>query len=213
MEKFEIEYLGSNIVIVPNSINNDPEDIYEALGEIDIVECNEISYGGESILVDSTRSIYRLTTSNLKKLMQGESAVLIKDSTLADYVDLNVPGTRQFLAWYFGTTTGHRDHKREEEQAIRMLFEEQGWVCTDPDTMQFRLELIPNKEYRFVQRNLYPDGSQIWVFDEYNIDEEEIETLIDACSSFGYSKEDVEKWISLGESTDLILECIFEIRN
>jgi hypothetical protein len=60
---------------------------------------------------------------------------------------------------------------------------------------------------------MYPDGSQIWVFDEYNIDEEEIETLIDACSSFGYSKEDVEKWISLGESTDLILECIFEIRN
>lgn len=213
MKEFDISYIGSSIVIVPTSDNNDLEDIYDALGEVDIVECNEISYDGESILVDSARNVYRFTVSDLKKLMNGESVALMKDSTLTDYVDLNKPETRKFLAWYFATTTGHRDHIREEEQAIRVLLEEQGWVCTDPDTMQFRLEIKPNKVYRFVQRTLYPDGSQIWVFDEYNIDEEEVGRLVDACSSFGYDEETVKSWISIGVSSDLILECLFESSN
>lgn len=212
-EKFDISYLGSNIVINVKDDNWELEDLYEQLGDIDIVECNEISYTGESILVDSARNVYLLSTSCMSDIRNHSGTVLCLHNNLVDYVDLNKYETRKFLAWYFATTTGHGNEEQEQREAIKLMFENVDWVCTDPDTMQFRKELIPGKEYRFVQCNKYPDGTQNWVFDEYDIDEEEVETLVDACASFGYSKEDVEKWISLGESTDLILECLFETQN
>ena len=212
-KKFDISYLGENIIV--NVLNKDweIEDFYEELGDIDIVECNEIAYSGESILVDSARDVFEVPNSVFYKLRNEGRDVILKVSSLVDYVDLDKPETRRFLAWYFATTTGHRDEIKEQDDAIKIMFEQAGWDCTDPDNLQFRLEIEADEEYRFCQRTLFPDKSQQWVFDEYKYSEIEHVELMEACKNFGYTHQQIDRWICEGEEIPLMLECLFETQN
>lgn len=210
-KKFNIEYRSNSLVIERLTDDYELEDLYEALGDIDIIECNEISYDGESILVDSSRGVFRLTNMSIRELHISTTVSLVKESSLLNYVNLSNPDTRSFLAWYYSTTTGHGDENKEQEQAIKTMFEEEGWVCTDPDQMQFRYEVHEGEEYEFVQRDVYPDGLQVWHRECYTYSDEDYSDIMNACLSFRYSAEQIDKWMSEGEEIPLMLECLFEL--
>jgi len=91
--------------------------------------------------------------------------------------------------------------------------EDGGWVCTDIDTNQYRRKLdtmvFEFKEDRVIDPVIGKVGEfqAIIDVDLYSLDE-----ILEACSAFGYSKEDVRKWWKDESNWDLIAECIFELK-
>lgn len=98
--------------------------------------------------------------------------------------------------------------KEEVEQLIN-----NGWEVTDPSCNQMRKELIEDKTYSFREdRLINPDTKETKVFKRtLNYDAYQWSELVNACETFGYTVEQVDKWITEGEEIPLMLECIFEL--
>lgn len=91
----------------------------------------------------------------------------------------------------------------------------EGWVLTDPDCNQLRLEVEPDQIYIFREdRLINPETGETEVYEsEMNINDYDWWEKVDACESFGYNAQQVDKWITEGEEIDLILECLFELES
>ena len=98
--------------------------------------------------------------------------------------------------------------KEEVEQLIA-----NGWEMTDPSCNQMRKELIEDQSYTFCEdRLINPDTKETEVFEKtLDIDDYSWSEIINACETFGYTAEQIDKWITEGEEIPLILECIFEL--
>ena len=212
-KKFNITYQGEDIRIRVLDKEWELEDLYSELGDLDIVECNEIGSDGLSTLIDSKRNVYIIYNIPLSALKFYGVTTICKVAHLIDYINLNLKSHRDFLAWYYSTARGYGDELTQQDKAIKLMFEEAGWVCTDPGTMQFRSTIVEDEEYRFYQRTVYPDGYQDWVTDTYKFSEERYEDLMQSCLSFGYEYEDIDSWIRERKEIDLMLECLFELQN
>lgn len=90
------------------------------------------------------------------------------------------------------------------------------WTITDPDTNQMYRAVrdepltLEFKEDRLIdpitgETEVYQSTMCI---DDYNWRE-----IVDACAPFGYTAEQVDKWLVEGEETELILECLFELES
>jgi hypothetical protein len=88
-----------------------------------------------------------------------------------------------------------------------------GWEVTDPSCNQMRKELIEDKTYSFREdRIINPETKESEVFeDTLDYDDYQWSELVNACETFGYTVEQVDKWITEGEEIALMLECIFEL--
>lgn len=88
-----------------------------------------------------------------------------------------------------------------------------GWVLTDPSCNQYRKEIVKNQIYEFKEERLTNPISG--ATDEYknilDFNKCTPDQLIDACSTFGYSREEVQDWISGNHNIELMLECLFEL--
>jgi hypothetical protein len=90
-----------------------------------------------------------------------------------------------------------------------------GWVLTDSDCNQLRFEVEPNQIYTFREDRLIdPETGETEVYEsDMNINDYVWTEIVDACESFGYDAQQVDKWLSEGEEIDLILECLFELES
>ena len=88
-----------------------------------------------------------------------------------------------------------------------------GWVCTDPDTKQYRLEITPNIEYEFrEERLLHPERKTTYIYySTMNINNYSGTEVLRACAAFGYHPGDVVHWALKRLNIPLILECLFEM--
>jgi hypothetical protein len=87
-----------------------------------------------------------------------------------------------------------------------------GWEMIDPSCNQMRKEIVKDKVYAFREdRIINPETKKTEVF-ECTLDYDDYDwwDKVEACESFGYTAEQVDKWITEGEEIALILECIFE---
>ena len=78
------------------------ENVLDALGDIDIVTCNEINGNEPDMLIDSDRNIFFLQTKEISELKNNGSTVLVLDSTLDENIDTNNKEHIKFLNWYNG---------------------------------------------------------------------------------------------------------------
>ena len=97
----------------------------------------------------------------------------------------------------------------EEVNKLKRL----GWELTDASTNQMRKEMKEDTIYAFREdRIINPDTKETEVFEaildygDYSWGE-----IVEACNTFGYTPEQVDKWITEGEEIPLMLECIFEL--
>lgn len=90
------------------------------------------------------------------------------------------------------------------------------WTITDPDTNQMYRKILDEpltlafKEDRVIdpttgETEVY---SSVMCIDDYDWWE-----IVDACGTFGYTPAQVDKWLTEGEETELILECLFELES
>jgi len=87
-----------------------------------------------------------------------------------------------------------------------------GWVLTDPSCNQMRKEIVKDNIYQFREDRLidpisktyevYEDTLNYYDYDWWN--------LVDSCRPFGYTRKQVDKWITERKEIALMLECIFE---
>ena len=99
-----------------------------------------------------------------------------------------------------------------KEEVKRLI--ENGWIVTDPSCNQMRKEIVKDKVYAFREdRLINPDTKETEVFERIlNYNSYLWSELVSACETFGYTTEQVDKWITVGsEEIALILECIFEL--
>lgn len=216
--QIDITYLGSNLNIdISSNKDLDIELIYEALGDMDIVECNEINgnqhHGG--LWIDSDRNVFFLSDSIIQKLRDYGKGCLIKQGNMADYVNTSQQAHLDFLLWYFGMD--------DIQDAVQMMYDQCGWVVTDIDTFQAYKDLMTNhiegETFLFRENRYRPnigdseDNEREQWMCEQEIDYTKLtwQEIIDACEQFGYSATQVDKWITEGDETALICECYFEV--
>jgi hypothetical protein len=223
----DISYLGGNIVIVLSDkdklIEEDTgnllvEHIYEALGDVDVVECNEINgnmhHGG--LWVDGNRDVFFFTSGNISDLKENGRTFLQKEGNMAEWVNTCNQVHLDFLRWFYSVD------EVDIDSAIFMMYNTCDWEQTDPSCHQYRKTVEEDKVYTFREHRV--DGN-----DMHDADQEEREPkcfmveetldiedygwfeIVDACGSFGYDAKTVDKWITMGEEIPLILECIFEL--
>lgn len=104
MTNIEIIYLENgniSIEIDKNTGNLLYENILEALGDIDIVTCNEINEGEYDMLVDSEENIFFLQSKQFSELKKTGKTELVKHSTLKDNINLDNEYHKKFLTWYY----------------------------------------------------------------------------------------------------------------
>ena len=91
--------------------------------------------------------------------------------------------------------------------------EKEGWVQTDGSTNQYYKEVIEGEVYIFCEdRVINPETNEkITVINEMIYDDYDWNEIVSACEGFGYSAEQIDKWITEGEEIPLMLECIFEM--
>jgi len=89
----------------------------------------------------------------------------------------------------------------------------EGWVLTDPSCNQMKKTVKEGEIYEFrEERIVNPLTNEKAVFEStMNINDYTWFEIIEACESFGYTAEQVDKWLTEGEEIDLILECLFEL--
>ena len=78
------------------------ENVLDALGDIDIVTCNEINGNEPDMLIDSDRNIFFLQTKEISELKNNGSTELVLDSTLDENIDTNNKNHVDFIKWYNG---------------------------------------------------------------------------------------------------------------
>jgi hypothetical protein len=89
------------------------------------------------------------------------------------------------------------------------------WIITDPSCKQARRVVIEDQVYDFREnRIINPKTGETELF-ERQLDYNDFarSEIINACEAFGYSAEQVDRWITEGEEIPLMLECIFEMMN
>lgn len=88
------------------------------------------------------------------------------------------------------------------------------WICTDPSCNQYRRRLGDNRFEFKEDRVINPETKETeTVSCEIDLNESTWFEMIDACEAFGYTTKQIDKWISEGEESELIAECIFELKN
>ena len=95
-------------------------------------------------------------------------------------------------------STYSEDDKGDEDND-----EEEGWVCTNPDSKQYRRKLS-DKIWEFRNDRNY----SVIDLNDYSLAE-----MRYACKTFGYDSVVVLKWWTYGENLEIIAECIFELKN
>jgi len=88
-----------------------------------------------------------------------------------------------------------------------------GWIVTDPSCNQLRKEIIKDEVYIFREDRISnPETKETFLFEE-EIDYKDYDwfDLVEACTPFGYSHKQIDKWITEGEEIELMLECLFEM--
>lgn len=95
----------------------------------------------------------------------------------------------------------------------REQMEADGWICTDPDCIQYMKVLGPRKFYFKEDRISDPMTGKTEVYCcEINLDDYTLEKTIEECSAF-YPAEEITKWWNDESELALIAECIFEMSN
>ena len=88
------------------------------------------------------------------------------------------------------------------------------WVCTDPDSNQYRRD---DSKVKFTFKEDRVTNPGTWEVETWestiNLIEYSVEEMIEACNTFGYKSEEVDVWIRSGENYPLIAECIFELES
>lgn len=119
---------------------------------------------------------------------------------------------------YFIEAHESREHVRDQLEELRhdKLYKEltaDGWVQTDGDCNQYCKELKKDKLYAFREdREINPETEETEVYEsEINLLDYSREKIMKDCDTFGYTEEQVNEWISKGENSALIAECIFEL--
>jgi len=103
---------------------------------------------------------------------------------------------------------GSHSYKGKQKQIIM----KNKWICTDPSCNQYRKQL-DNTRFLFKEdRVINPETKETEVFEE-EIDLTSLDWLeiIEACEPFGYTTEQIEKWLTEGEEFALMAECVFEM--
>lgn len=88
---------------------------------------------------------------------------------------------------------------------------EKEWIVTDPSCNQ-RCRQISKFVFEFEEdRVLDPVTKETYLYaDKVDLESYTIDEIVDCCSSFGYSEDEVLEWITNGRNLALIAECIFE---
>ena len=83
------------------------EYILDALGDADILTCNEINddIKESDILIDSNRNVYFLNSENGSELHEFDETELVRQGTLKQFIDLENEVHIDFLKWYYGYNT------------------------------------------------------------------------------------------------------------
>ena len=88
------------------------------------------------------------------------------------------------------------------------------WIITDPDTNQMYKRLNDDTYLFREDRIIDPITGETETFElEMSLDNYDWWEIIEACKTFGYSAEQVDKWLAEREELELILECLFELEN
>lgn len=89
------------------------------------------------------------------------------------------------------------------------------WIVTDPSCNQMRLTIIEDEEYIFREdRVINPETGEKEIF-QRRIKYSQLTwgEIVNACETFGYNANQVDKWMTEGEEIPLMLECVFELLN
>ena len=107
----------------------------------------------------------------------------------------------------------NREEIKNEETMLEYM-SKKGWVQTDASCNQYRKDISKTVFLFREDRVINPETKETEVYEsDINIEDYTEDQMIDACSSFGYNKDEVLQWLFNGENTDLIAECIFENEN
>ncbi|HMC01376.1 MAG TPA: hypothetical protein VKN14_10115 [Flavobacteriaceae bacterium] len=89
--------------------------------------------------------------------------------------------------------------------------EKDEWIITDPDHNQKRKDL-GDKVYLFKEDRLVnPETKELETYElEIDLKKYTEDQMWDAVSGFGYSRKQMQTWISASVNLELIAECIFE---
>ncbi len=90
--------------------------------------------------------------------------------------------------------------------------ENDGWVCTDPDSNQWRRK-ISDRVWEFKEDRFSFSHSTKIYNSLINLDKYSLADMQNDCSAFGYAKDDVKQWWDDSENLELIAVCIFELEN
>jgi len=86
------------------------------------------------------------------------------------------------------------------------------WICTDPSCNQYRAQLDDTRFLFKEDRVVNPETGETELFeDEINLDDLDRVEITEACQPFGYTEEQVGKWLAEGEEFALMAECVFEM--
>ena len=86
------------------------------------------------------------------------------------------------------------------------------WIITDGSNNQAYVQINDCTFLFRENRIINPETKETEVFEmEVCLDDYDWFEKVDACEAFGYSAEEVDKWITEGEEQPLITECIFEL--
>jgi len=96
----------------------------------------------------------------------------------------------------------------------REELEAQGWICTDPDCIQY-MRVIDSHKFEFMEDRVSDPltGATEVYYAEIDLNEYSIEDILSDCASFGYGAEEVKTWLHFETELALIAECIFEMSN
>jgi len=89
---------------------------------------------------------------------------------------------------------------------------ENEWIVTDPDCNQ-RCRQISRFVFEFEEDRISDPltGKTYTCTGEIDLENTDIDEIIDSCGAFGYSKDEVLRWMYRGENLALMAECIFEL--
>lgn len=86
------------------------------------------------------------------------------------------------------------------------------WTCTDPSCNQWRHDISETEFYFREDRIINPETEETETYEAtIDLDDYSWWDIVEACEPFGYTPEQVDKWMTEGEELALIAECIFEL--
>lgn len=89
------------------------------------------------------------------------------------------------------------------------------WVCTDGSCNQYRKDVDGEDGDVFIFREdrlINPITKEVETYQaEINLNDYTWGEKVEACEAYGYTSEQVDKWLDCGDEKALIAECIFEM--